>query len=82
MQKLMIQKNPQVKEAIDNAELLVDVTTSIETARDLPTLANLTRIVSTFITPSGEDAVLLFEDKYQKIRVDALETQLRVSHIK
>ena len=73
--KINDSENPQVKEAIDNAELLVDVTTSIETARDLPTLANLTRIVSTFITPSGEDAVLLFEDKYQKIRVDALETQ-------
>ncbi|MBF4455832.1 Mov34/MPN/PAD-1 family protein [Acinetobacter sp. SK-43] len=68
-------ENPQVKEAIRNAELLVDVTTSIETARDLPTLANSTRIVSTFITPSGEDSVLLFEDKEQKIRIDALEAQ-------
>ncbi|WP_336936818.1 Mov34/MPN/PAD-1 family protein [Acinetobacter modestus] len=73
--KINDSENSQVKEAINNAELLIDVTTSIETARDLPTLANSTRIVSTFITPSGEDSVLLFEDKEQKIRIDVLEAQ-------
>lgn len=68
-------ENPLIKEIISNAELLVDVTTSVETARDLASVVNLARIVSVFITPSGEDAVLLFEDKEREIRVDSLEAQ-------
>ena len=68
-------ENPLVQEAINNAELLVDVTTSVEVARDLSKAVKLARIVSVFITPSGEDAVLLFEDKERKNRVDTLEAQ-------
>lgn len=68
-------ENQKVKQAINTADILVDVTTSIEAARDLSTLENSARIVSVFITPSGEDAILLFEDIEKKIRVDALEAQ-------
>lgn len=68
-------ENPAVNQALSNADILVDVTTSIETARDLSTLENSVRIVSVFITPSGNDSVLLFEDVERIIRADVLELQ-------
>ena len=67
--------NNDVCSALDSAELVVDVTTTLEVPRDLSTLRSIKRLASVFIIPSGEDSVLLLEDSKRNTTMDVLEAQ-------
>jgi hypothetical protein len=67
--------NPAVAAALTAADLVVDVTTTLEFPRDLSKNDSVKRAVSVFITPSGRGAVMLFEDKARNLRLDSLEAQ-------
>lgn len=64
-----------VETAMANAQLVVDVTTTIEAPRELARLPNGPRTVSLFVTPSGLSSVMLLEDRQRTTRLDALEGQ-------
>ena len=67
--------NNDVCNALDSAELVVDVTATLEVPRDLSRLRSIKRLASVFITPSGEDSVLLLEDSMRNTTMEALEAQ-------
>ena len=67
--------NNDVCNALDSAELVVDVTTTLESPRNLSARLSIKRLASVFITPSGEDAVLLLEDSSKEAKLDVLEAQ-------
>ncbi|CAA0121066.1 Uncharacterised protein [Halioglobus japonicus] len=61
--------------AIEESELLIDVTTTLHVPRALSKRDGVPRTVSAFITPSGGSAVMLLEDKERNIRCGSLEAQ-------
>ena len=67
--------NEQVSACLSQAELIVDVTTTVEVPRDLSLRDASPRVASIFLTPSGGDSVLLLEDAERTIRLDSLEAQ-------
>jgi integrative and conjugative element protein (TIGR02256 family) len=64
-----------VKKAISEADFLVDVTTTIESPRDLAQKNDVPRSVSVFLTPSGKGSALLMESADRLLRLDVLEAQ-------
>jgi integrative and conjugative element protein (TIGR02256 family) len=68
-------EDPRIGEAIDRADLIVDVTTTFGFPRTIAARDTVTRAMSTFLTPSGLAAVMLVEDSARTIRLDALEAQ-------
>jgi integrative and conjugative element protein (TIGR02256 family) len=64
-----------VDASITEAELLIDVTTTIEVPRDLSQFNDVPRSASLFLTPSSRSSVLIFEDENREIRLDVLEAQ-------
>jgi integrative and conjugative element protein (TIGR02256 family) len=68
-------KNPTVKGVLEHAEVIVDATTTVEVPRRLANSDFPGRVVSTFLTPTGSDAVMIAEDAGRDIRIDALEAQ-------
>jgi len=67
--------NKSVSIAIQESDLVVDVTTTLEVPRDLSCIDSAGRCCSVFITPSGNDSVLIIEDKSRNFRLDDLESQ-------
>jgi hypothetical protein len=67
--------NPEVKDAITEADLLIDATTSLEVPREFSQRDDVPRSASVFLTPSGCDSVLIIEDANRKVRLDCLEVQ-------
>lgn len=67
--------NEKVMTALNSSSLIIDATTTLEVPREISQVDEVSRSVSVFITPSGRDAVLLFEDDSRNIRLDALEPQ-------
>jgi hypothetical protein len=67
--------DPRVKHALERAALIIDATTTLEAPRFLAQQSLTARIVSTFLTPTGDDAVLIAEDSERRFRVDTLEAQ-------
>jgi len=67
--------NNEVKSSLNNADLIVDASTTISVPRRLSSTDNIGRSVSVFFTPSGHDGVMLYESKDRTIRLDAIETQ-------
>lgn len=67
-------QNAQLTTALASADLLIDVTTSLEVPRDW-SLRDVPRTASMFLTPSGTSSVLLIEDAARSLRVAALEAQ-------
>lgn len=65
----------QVIEAIRKAELVIDASTTLEFPRSSSALENVGRHISIFITPSGNDAVMLAEDPKRTMRLRTLEAQ-------
>lgn len=65
----------EVRSSLANADLIVDVSTTLYVPRDLSRQDDLRRLASVFLTPSGNTAVLLLEDSARAIRLDALEAQ-------
>lgn len=70
--KLEIQ---EVREAIDLADLVVDVTTTLGFPRTIAARDSVKRALSVFLSPTGLGAVMLVEDSARTIRLDALEAQ-------
>jgi hypothetical protein len=67
--------NAELGTALDAADIVIDVTTTLAFPRTLASRDTVRRAVSVFITPSGEDAVMLLEDAERAIRLDVLEVQ-------
>jgi len=67
--------NRKLWEKINDAQVLIDATTTLEVPRDLSVVDNIPRSVSIFVTPSGKDCVLLLEDKKRNVRLDTIECQ-------
>jgi integrative and conjugative element protein (TIGR02256 family) len=67
--------NVELVDALRSAKLIVDATTTIAVPRDFAVRDDLPRSVSAFITPSGNDSVMLLEDAARRIRLDVLEAQ-------
>lgn len=67
--------NSAILASICGANLVVDATTTIDVPRDLALRDDVPRSASTFLTPSGNDSVLLLEDAGRTLRLDVLEAQ-------
>ena len=61
--------------ALLSAKLVIDASTTLEYPRAVSAAENVGRHISVFITPKGNDAVLLAEDEKRKIRLRTLEAQ-------
>ncbi|AZB52628.1 Mov34/MPN/PAD-1 family protein [Xanthomonas citri pv. glycines] len=66
--------NPEVKAAVEGAELLVDASTTIDVPRDWSE-RELPRSASVFFTHNGLSAVMLLEDAGRTTRLASLEAQ-------
>ena len=64
-----------VVDALKEAAIVVDASTTLYVPRDFAQRSDLPRVASVFFTPSGKGAVLLLEDRTRSLRVDALEAQ-------
>ena len=65
----------RVRPVLSEAQLIVDATTTVEVPRRLANTGFSARVVSAFITPGGDDCVLIAEDGQRRLRIDALEAQ-------
>ncbi|MFS8153643.1 ThiF family adenylyltransferase [Vreelandella titanicae] len=73
--KNVLIEDSDVIQALNAAQLVVDVTTTLEVPRSLAMRDDTPRTVSLFLTPSGLSSVMLLEDLKRKQRIDALEGQ-------
>ena len=67
--------NIEINKIIEESDLLIDISTTLDAPRDLSLKHISTRLVSVFVTPSGSDSVLLFEDRDRNIKLYSLEAQ-------
>lgn len=67
----------RVKEYVTGLDIrvFIDISTSNDVPRSLSSIELPSRCISTFLSPSGENSVLLVEDSNRKIRLDSLECQ-------
>lgn len=69
-------KATAVKTALDEAALILDMSASVSVARHLASkVESQSRRASLFLTPTGEDLVLLAEDRERSSPLDSLEMQ-------
>ncbi|MEQ9875517.1 ThiF family adenylyltransferase [Pectobacterium brasiliense] len=73
--KSILEEDDDITKALEEAHLVVDVSTTLEVPRTLALRNDIPRIVSLFLTPSGRASVMLIEDADRKQRIDALEGQ-------
>ncbi|MGE6288850.1 ThiF family adenylyltransferase [Aeromonas media] len=73
--KSILDKDSDIERAINDANVIVDVSTTLEVPRTLALRDNIPRTVSLFLTPSGHSSVMLMEDIDRNTRIDALEGQ-------
>lgn len=73
--KDILANDERIHQAIEQADLLVDATTTLAAPRDLALRNHKARIASVFLSPSGMSNVILLEDSARTQRVDALEGQ-------
>ncbi|MBC3926751.1 ThiF family adenylyltransferase [Undibacterium sp. CY21W] len=64
-----------VADALSGAKLVVDASTTLEYPRAVSAVDHFARHFSTFVTPTGNAAVLLAEDSQRLIRLRTLEAQ-------
>jgi len=67
--------NDKVNVALNNADLIIDASTTVSVPRELSSSDGIGRSVSIFFTPSGYDGVMLYESEDRTIRLDAIEAQ-------
>jgi len=67
--------NEAILTPLKKAALVVDASTTLEYPRQASATDEVGRHISTFITPTGNSAVLLAEDSHREIRVRDLEAQ-------
>jgi integrative and conjugative element protein (TIGR02256 family) len=66
--------NSEFEDALNTTDLIVDVSTSLAVPR-LLSQKDTARSISIFITPSGNDSVLLLEDSNRKLKLHQIEAQ-------
>lgn len=66
---------PAVKEALNSGSLVVDASAALEYPRQASFQDALPRHVSVFVTPAGNGAVVMFEDRARSMRLRTLEAQ-------
>lgn len=66
---------PAIREALKTTELIVDASAALEYPRLASSQDDLPRHASVFVTPSGNGAVLMIEDKNRTLRLRTLEAQ-------
>lgn len=66
---------PAVKEALNSGSLVVDASAALEYPRQASFQDALPRHVTVFVTPAGNGAVLMFEDRARSMRLRTLEAQ-------
>lgn len=66
---------PAVKEALHSGALVVDASAALEYPRQASFQDALPRHVTVFVTPAGNGAVLMFEDRARSMRLRTLEAQ-------
>ena len=64
-----------LRNLLKDADLLIDVTTTLYVPRDLAEMEDIPRVASVFFTPSGSASVMLLEDQQRQIRSNQLEVQ-------
>jgi hypothetical protein len=62
-----------VNNAMQNAELVLDLSASVAVSRHLARAETKARAISAFLTPKGDGLVIAAEDRGRKIRLDWLE---------
>lgn len=67
--------NAALGAALGVAELVVDVSTTLDVPRELSAREGARRMVSGFMTPSGEASVVLLEDAERSVPLHCLEPQ-------
>ncbi len=67
--------NKTIADTLKDAELIVDVSTTLEYPRLVSNQDTLPRHISTFVTPNGLSSVLLVEDVERNTRLQTLEAQ-------
>ena len=73
--KSILSQDEDVLNALSEAQLVVDVTTTLQAPRQLARTANAPRTASLFLTPSGLSSVMILEDQARQQRVDGMEGQ-------
>ncbi len=73
--KSILDDDDDIAKAVNEADLVVDVSTTFEVPRTLALKDDIPRIVSLFLTPSGQSSVMLMEDIDRQCRIDAIEGQ-------
>lgn len=68
-------RNDAVRDVLRSSQLVVDASATLDYPRLASGEGGLARHVSVFITPNGNDAVLLAEDAVRGIRLRSLEAQ-------
>lgn len=74
-----IEKNAKLNTAYATSSLIVDVSTTLTVPRELSLRDGIARCASTFVTPSGTDAVLMLEDRQRNLRLRDIEAQYYAS---
>jgi len=70
------EREPDVADAYQAADAIIDMSASVPVARHLACDVDVTaRRLSLFLTPNGENLVLIAEDDKRTFRLDALEMQ-------
>lgn len=67
--------NKDIVKARQDADLVVDATTTLHVPRELGADDSSPRCASLFLTPNARSSVLLLEDKARQQRIDAIEAQ-------
>lgn len=73
--KSILEDTEEIASSLNNAQIVVDVTTTLEVPRELAHRPEAPRTVSLFITPSGLSSVMILEDQGRLQRIDGLEGQ-------
>lgn len=63
----------RIDEAVGSADLILDMSASVAVGRHISALDAAARRVSLFLSPSGEDLVLLAEDRRRQVKLEHLE---------
>lgn len=66
--------NDDLEKAFDKTDLILDISTTLAVPRYL-SQKEVARCASLFITPSGKDSVLLFEDSRRDLKLHQIEAQ-------
>jgi hypothetical protein len=73
--KSILDQDEDVLSAVGKAQLLIDVSTTLEVPRELARIPSTPRMASLFLTPSGLSSLMILEDEAREQRLDGLEGQ-------